>query len=1233
MASSLSDNDNDHQGLLDQRDQEVLLAAAAAGGGSPRRRWSPRSEGKSPLKRWSPSRWSPPTFSPSKLSPSSMNSGGSPFHRRKQTNYSGLDGVDSSFDKEDQENSVPLADKSVDHTGSPAVSAEFASLYAASPAASQKYQLSKKELQLPSPSPKARFSMTTLRQRGLQSQPLSPPKRKSQNPASPSIGGEANKDPTSPIFRFRLQTSPLGTEAVLPGTSSVAGIEEDRNEDDDFDILVKERQGSVRENTNGNNTATPKERTRFSDTNLPSPPGIQSARHLHDLCASISTLDDLLRAQTFLKGHYSYASKVDMQGRTPLHIFSCNKILATAIGVPNEFDVETREFLRINMQLTHDPESNQLEKHVLRFLVGDLLPAHPGAMMLYDDQSTIPFEKPLAEWVKESHQRGVSNGSAGTDNTTGFSYSGAMSNVWESTVKMAGRTSQILSSGIGGQAATSPTTREASGMERGDSQSAIFSPDTNRREQLTGTHNTPGNKPDDTIRDGAFPGFVKLTPQARFTLTMLSAALDQLERYQSPELLRRSQARPDANSENFMKAHKGLLEFQRQYGSVNIVLTVVDQMASIPDLLVTILLIDSESDREYALSTTVVRRIMLCKKSVGPWLTKLLQSRDSNLAQRAVDYLKRVSNELGKQKLSSSDGISSNQQPDPELDHPVVQEVSRLQDFVPSLLALNERGIEDTSTTLIVKRVLSRMISRPFAVTVILCDMFFLAMLIIGFRFAVNRLIGGAPLDQVLQWIYIANTGIFYFIIREIGKTVSLFLISTRARSYFLSFWNLIDALAVMLALASTIVMRSHFTILESGLEDTTFLRGLLAVTTGFLWLRVLSLLKAINVQLATFVLAILQITKDILWFAVILATMVVSFAQMFFTILAPPSCGTAEGGNEMMCKPTEYLLLAYTILLGDFGAFEREQFTTGFSVVLVVLYSFLVTVVLLNVLIAVASDSYEKCLLRSQHLFGRARVMLIAELVGFQNLLQTTAPQVNPGTKQELYSSWRSPGRLIRHWSRASILFFSLSVLVIVAWTISELLGYAKGEQHANIAFSLASVIVNVGLFAIIMVFLAAASANRNQSPSGKDPNDGPLLGAMLHLLGVSRNPDHCNKDDDQWNGRVNYLEREMRSIAEDQRILAGQQVKTMENLVNQTELRLKAELEAMEDNFVTLREALLHEVKGTKRTNQYVTIAVQELKNLMSTAASTAYEGTRVPSEVNVGRANAFNTERRDG
>lgn len=61
---------------------------------------------------------------------------------------------------------------------------------------------------------------------------------------------------------------------------------------------------------------------------------------------------------------------------------------------------------------------------------------------------------------------------------------------------------------------------------------------------------------------------------------------------------------------------------------------------------------------------------------------------------------------------------------------------------------------------------------------------------------------------------------------------------------------------------------------------------------------------------------------------------------------------------GDKECSQNEYYLKVYAILLGDFGLFQRESFVSVFSVVLIVMYTFLVVLVLLNVLIAVASDS-----------------------------------------------------------------------------------------------------------------------------------------------------------------------------------------------------------------------------------------------------------------------------------
>jgi hypothetical protein len=61
--------------------------------------------------------------------------------------------------------------------------------------------------------------------------------------------------------------------------------------------------------------------------------------------------------------------------------------------------------------------------------------------------------------------------------------------------------------------------------------------------------------------------------------------------------------------------------------------------------------------------------------------------------------------------------------------------------------------------------------------------------------------------------------------------------------------------------------------------------------------------------------------------------------------------------------------LKVYAILLGDFGLFKRENFESIFSIFLAVFFTFATTTILLNVLIAVASDSVSRALHRRRNI------------------------------------------------------------------------------------------------------------------------------------------------------------------------------------------------------------------------------------------------------------------------
>jgi hypothetical protein len=113
---------------------------------------------------------------------------------------------------------------------------------------------------------------------------------------------------------------------------------------------------------------------------------------------------------------------------------------------------------------------------------------------------------------------------------------------------------------------------------------------------------------------------------------------------------------------------------------------------------------------------------------------------------------------------------------------------------------------------------------------------------------------------------------------------------------------------------------------------------------------------------------------------------MMVASAQIFQTLLYEEKRCTEDEANQF-CDQKEGYLYVYTML---FGEFEREDFDTTLSVIMFVVYTFIVVIVMLNVLIAIVGDSYDKSMLDATRLFGRARVLFVAELFAFERGLQS---------------------------------------------------------------------------------------------------------------------------------------------------------------------------------------------------------------------------------------------------
>jgi hypothetical protein len=331
-------------------------------------------------------------------------------------------------------------------------------------------------------------------------------------------------------------------------------------------------------------------------------PTRRALTEVHEMCQNASTVEELMRAKAFLDhkssqkgGVVNDASTADIRGRTPLHLFSRNKNLAAALGRPSEFDLETREYLRIYQQPTFDQDT-VLEKQVVRFLTGDLLAAYPGAMMIRDDEGRIPFEGGLADWIDLCHDRTDNKENEWTSKFITFPNANKKLNqVWESTsstvrgaVKSVGRhmnrPNQYMQESSGMRSPMSP--RLAPHVEGGDdSHVALQSP----LNQNQGSYEPSSAR--ESTKARRFPSKVQLSAHLRFTLVMLSAVVDQLDRYMAPGSFKKEVARNrdglgyDVPVESFDRAMIELRTFREIYGSVDISSTVVQRGELQSDLL------------------------------------------------------------------------------------------------------------------------------------------------------------------------------------------------------------------------------------------------------------------------------------------------------------------------------------------------------------------------------------------------------------------------------------------------------------------------------------------------------------------------------------------------------------------------------------------------------------------------------------------------------------------------
>ena len=469
----------------------------------------------------------------------------------------------------------------------------------------------------------------------------------------------------------------------------------------------------------------------------------QAPTPLHDLCYTAMSAGDIHRFLESFPGSprrrtardlSTAASHKDEQGRLPLHIISQNRALAESLFPVDEDGIPTL------VSSTSTMTDMAMGKEVTTFLLDVLLAANPMGMKSQDANGYIPFQRALIEWICDVHtveSPKLRKWGLGSRRLSSYSRLSAPSKLQH----MVHSGAQSVTTAIAWAGKSLPFQTESNRtMDSKGNKTSEADVEDGRQESNVSTNDSgvildglDSNHYDHAWAVNHFPTHVRLTSQVKFAIKMVSTILDDLDEYVSSHSFKRRalmKRRSDGTgstgrySDSFDGAMDELTNYCFTESSDKIASSVVQSLAATPNLVKTLFLLEDEEEREWVFSSTLFRRIVLHENSIGPWLTAMLQSSRKRVSHRGLEYLGYLSHTLetndegwGVQRRKSSVNFNRVSHAHDELH----EKVSELEGFIPSLLSLDERGIEEAATTLIVRKVLDRMISRPFAVSVSGC--------------------------------------------------------------------------------------------------------------------------------------------------------------------------------------------------------------------------------------------------------------------------------------------------------------------------------------------------------------------------------------------------------------------------------------------------------------------------------------------------------------------------------
>lgn len=164
---------------------------------------------------------------------------------------------------------------------------------------------------------------------------------------------------------------------------------------------------------------------------------------------------------------------------------------------------------------------------------------------------------------------------------------------------------------------------------------------------------------------------------------------------------------------------------------------------------------------------------------------------------------------------------------------------------------------------------------------------------------------------------------------------------------------------------------------------------NLAVVGTLFGWIKILGFLQALDFKFAVFVDMLVKVCVNLQQFMVVMGVIFIGFAQGFYLRLGRRR---AEGFHrDDASKDSSFRTFQRSLrtlyLLAVTGDLEQDDFPRNADRYFLYIFAFVVIIVMLNVAIAIVSDTYDDAMANAVELFYSARMQFCTETIAYASL------------------------------------------------------------------------------------------------------------------------------------------------------------------------------------------------------------------------------------------------------